>query len=70
LLKGPPASVLFVDIETTGLHGVDRIVSLGAIRLPTFEMLTGILQFDQIHLIFDPGRKSHPKAEEVHGYDD
>jgi len=70
LLKGPPASVLFVDVETTGLHGADRIVSLGAIRLPTFEMLTGVLQFDQIHLIFDPGRKSHPKAEEVHGYDD
>jgi hypothetical protein len=70
LLKGPPASVLFVDIETTGLHGADRIVSLGAIRLPTFEMLTGILQFDQIHSIFDPGRNSHPKAEEVHGYDD
>ena len=70
LLKGPPASVLFVDVETTGLRGADRIVSLGAIRLPTFEMLTGVLQFDQIHLIFDPGRKSHPKAEEVHGYDD
>jgi DNA polymerase III epsilon subunit-like protein len=38
LLKGPPASVLFVDVETTGLRGADRIVSLGAIRLPTFEM--------------------------------
>jgi len=70
MLKGPPASILFVDVETTGLHSADRIVSLGAIRLSTFEMLTGFLQFDQIHLIFDPGRKSHPKAEEVHGYDD
>ena len=70
MLKGPPASILFVDVETTGLHSADRIVSLGAIRLSTFEMLTGVLQFDQIHLIFDPGRKSHPKAEEVHGYDD
>ena len=70
MLKGPPASILFVDVESTGLHSADRIVSLGAIRLSTFEMLTGVLQFDQIHLIFDPGRKSHPKAEEVHGYDD
>lgn len=70
MLKGPPASILFVDVETTGLHSADRIVSLGAIRLSTFEMLTGVLQFDQIHLIFDAGPKSHPKAEEVHGCDD
>ena len=41
-----------------------RFLRLG--RAWTREMLTGVLQFDQIHLIFDPGRKSHPKAEEVH----
>lgn len=29
-----------------------------------------ILAHAQLHLIFDPGRKSHPMAEKVHGHDD
>ena len=28
------------------------------------------LHCSMTHLIFDPGRKSHPMAEKVHGYDD
>ena len=65
-----PEFVVAVDVETTGLHSHDRIVSLGAIWLPTAPLAEGSFNVSYIHLIFDPGRKSHPKAEEVHGYDD
>ncbi|HEY4981467.1 MAG TPA: exonuclease domain-containing protein [Pseudolabrys sp.] len=59
-----------VDVETTGLHSTDRIVSIGAIWLPTACLSEPSFPISYIHLIFDPGRTSHPKAEEVHGFDD
>lgn len=65
-----PAAVTFVDVETTGFHSKDRIVSLGAIRLLTEPLKAGQIEVTYLHLVFDPGRKSHPKAEQVHGYSD
>lgn len=65
-----PELMVAVDIETTGLHSTDRIVSLGAVWVSREAILEGCLNPSFIHLIFDPGRKSHPKAEEVHGFDD
>lgn len=65
-----PASIIAVDVETTGLTSDDRIVTLGAWRVNTAELESDAFQVDCIHLIADPGRKSHPKAEEVHGYSD
>lgn len=65
-----PRSVVAVDVETTGLHSNDRIVSLGAWRLDTNDLAANILKPPYIHIIADPGKKSHPRAEEVHGYSD
>ncbi|MGC5747377.1 3'-5' exonuclease [Gluconobacter sp. NFX36] len=58
---------IFLDIETTGLHSDDRIVSLSIVRCllndekPTVEVM---------NLVFDPLKKSHPMAEKVHQLDD
>lgn len=65
-----PERVLFVDVETTGLGADDRIVSLGAILLDTPALANGKLEIEWAHLVFDPGRKSHPRAEAVHGWSD
>jgi DNA polymerase-3 subunit epsilon len=43
---------------------------LGAWRVDLSGLDTDTLRYEFIHLIFDPGRKSHPRAEEVHGYSD
>jgi DNA polymerase III subunit epsilon len=69
-LANLPASLVALDVETTGLHSSDRIVTFGAILLPTAPLAEGLFEASCLHLIFDPGRKSHPQAELVHGYDD
>ncbi len=60
----------FVDVETTGLYSSDRVVSLGVVELDGCALRQGRLEVELTHLIFDPGKKSHPQAEAVHGYDD
>jgi DNA polymerase-3 subunit epsilon len=65
-----PNFVVAVDVETTGLHSNDRVVSLGAIWFATACLPEDCFPVSYIHLIFDPGKKSHPKAEQVHGFDD
>src|ERR1043166_6592543 len=65
-----PESVVAVDVETTGIHSNDRIVSLGAVWLPTAALSEPSFPVSYIHLIFDPLRKSHPEAEAVHGHAD
>lgn len=62
--------MVFVDVETTGLYSSDRIVSLGVVELDGSALRNGRLEAELTHLIFDPGKKSHPQAEAVHGYDD
>ncbi|ACA15916.1 Exonuclease RNase T and DNA polymerase III [Methylobacterium sp. 4-46] len=65
-----PGRLLAVDVETTGLGAEDRVVSFGAVLLDTATLLGGSPVLACHHLIFDPGRPSHPRAEAVHGYDD
>ena len=65
-----PSTVLFCDVETTGLTASDRIVSFAGIGLKTAALASGNFELAYWHLIFDPGRKSHPQAERVHGYSD
>lgn len=60
-----PVRALAVDCETTGLSRYDRIVSFAAV-----EMLDGRCSDKAIYLVFNPGRKCHPKATEVHGWSD
>ncbi|MBB3288181.1 MULTISPECIES: exonuclease domain-containing protein [unclassified Rhizobium] len=62
--------MVFVDVETTGLYSSDRVVSLGVVELNGAALRHGRLDAELTHLIFDPGKKSHPQAEAVHGYDD
>ncbi|MGY2048058.1 3'-5' exonuclease [Methylobacterium sp. JK268] len=65
-----PPRLCAVDVETTGLDAKDRIVSFGAVLLDTASLLAPRPRIACHHLIFDPGRPSHPKAQAVHGYDD
>ena len=70
LLNKLPDRVLFTDVETTGLHSSDRIVSIGLILLDLARLRGGDATMSANHLVFDPGKKSHPRAEAVHGYSD
>jgi DNA polymerase-3 subunit epsilon len=56
-----------VDCETTGLspRTGDRMVSLAAI-----ETVGGLPTGRALHLVFNPGRPSHPSARRVHGLSD
>ena len=59
---------VFLDVETTGLHSDDGIVSLAMIRID--KLNTSQQRVYHLNLIFDPLKKSHPIAEKVHGIDD
>lgn len=65
-----PRSVAFVDVETTGLSDSDRLVTLAVIGLRTDALVRRQFDYDVAHLIFDPGRTSHPYARRVHGIPD
>lgn len=65
-----PSSIVAVDVETTGLHSNDRIVSLGAWRVNGADLSKDALDVSCLHIVSDPRKKSHPRAEEVHGYSD
>ncbi|RUW40410.1 MAG: hypothetical protein E5V37_04760 [Mesorhizobium sp.] len=62
--------ILFVDTETTGFFSSDRVVSIGLISVDSASLASGQYEVKAAHNVFDPGKKSHPRAEEVHGYDD
>jgi hypothetical protein len=64
-----PSKVVFVDVETTGLTDSDRIVSFAAILLETQSLRAGKFTVP-IHVVCDPGKKSHPRAESKHGFSD
>jgi DNA polymerase-3 subunit epsilon len=68
--RAVPASVVFVDVETTGLSHYDRVVSLGAVWLSTASVENGPFPVSFVHLIFNPERKCHPAATKVRGYSD
>jgi DNA polymerase III subunit epsilon len=65
-----PASIVALDIETTGQHSTDRLVSIAAVRIETEELLSDRVRVRPLHLVFDPGRKCDPGSEASHGYDD
>ncbi len=64
------SDLVFVDVEATGLFSSDRVVSLAAIRVQSDKILQPTLEATYCHFVFDPGKKSHPRAEAVHGLDD
>ena len=65
-----PASVAFCDVETTGLGKDDRIVSFGGIGMIRDELANGRLHLAYRYLVFDPGKRNHRGAEQVHGFSD
>jgi len=60
-----PTAILFVDVETTGLGLDDRVVSFGATHLTR----EGALIW-RAHYVFNPQKRSHPRARAVHGWDE
>jgi len=69
-MAGLPDRILFVDVETTGLGQPDRVVSFAGISLAVKSILTGKMNLDYDHFIFNPETPSHPGARSVHGYSD
>lgn len=65
-----PAKIVAVDVETTGLYSNDRVVTLGAWKISGADLDNDSLDVECLHIVADPGKASHPKAEEVHGYSD
>ncbi|RVU20127.1 3'-5' exonuclease [Methylobacterium oryzihabitans] len=65
-----PARILALDVEATGLRERDRIVSLGLVAVEAAALTGPAPPLRLCHLVFDPGRRSHARAEALHGYDD
>ena len=61
-LEHIPGALLFVDVETTGLHSSDRVVSVACILLKKMALADRALQMSYAHIVCDPGKKSHPKG--------
>jgi DNA polymerase-3 subunit epsilon len=64
-----PASVVFCDVETTGLGDRDRIVSFGGIGMISRDLAKGP-DLAYLYLVFDPGRGNRGGAEWIHGFSD
>ena len=64
------ATVAFCDVEITGLAKDDRIVSFGGIGMISSELAAGQLDLRYSYLVFNPGKKNHRHAEQVHGFSD
>jgi DNA polymerase-3 subunit epsilon len=72
-LRALSLPILFFDTETTGLTDTDRVVSFGAVLLKSCDENPDErvdLSFATTHLIFNPDRKSAPRARAVHGHTD
>lgn len=69
-LASLPPVVVALDVETTGVGGADRIVSIGMVRLETAGLAEGNLVVDVHHAFCNPGRRSHWAALRVHGISD
>ncbi len=67
-------NIAFMDVETTGLEGRDRVVTLAIILLHVpLEIVdeTSIpLRFEILHRIYNPGRDCNPAASQIHGHSD
>jgi DNA polymerase-3 subunit epsilon len=59
-----PRKIFFVDVEATGFGRLDRIVSLGVVRLTTEP-----IDIATLHLIFNPQCRCSLTATNIHGLD-
>jgi DNA polymerase III epsilon subunit-like protein len=65
-----PATVVFCDVETTGLRRDDRMVSFGAIGMISRDLPKGRRPLAYLYLVFDPGTANRLGAEQIHGFSD
>ncbi|MEH3146382.1 MAG: 3'-5' exonuclease [Methylobacterium frigidaeris] len=65
-----PNRILALDVEATGLRERDRIVSIGLVAVEAAALTGPRPALACHHLVFDPGCRSHARAEALHGYDD
>jgi DNA polymerase III subunit epsilon len=65
-----PGSVVFCDVETTGLGNHDRIVSFGGIGMISRDLAGGRPDLEYLYLVFNPGRANRRAAEQIHGFSD
>jgi Exonuclease len=63
-----PASVVFCDVETTGLGNDDRIVSFGGIGMISRDLARRRPNLECVYLVFDPGRANRCAAKQIHGF--
>ena len=59
-----PPKIFFIDVEATGFGRLDRIVSLGVVRLTTDPV-----DIATLHLIFNPQCRCSLSATNIHGLD-
>jgi DNA polymerase-3 subunit epsilon len=63
-----------MDVETTGLTGHDRVVTLAIILIDVPTVNEGEAQvqlsINAIHRIYNPGRDCNPVASSIHGHSD
>jgi DNA polymerase-3 subunit epsilon len=69
-LQGKWNEIAFLDVETTGLHSRDRIVTLAVILFHVPSLDAGKVKCDYIHRIYNPGINCHPEAAAIHGHTD
>ena len=65
-----PASVVFCDVETTGLGNDDRIVSFGGIGMISRDLARRRPDLEYVYLVFDPGKRNRRGAQQIHGFSD
>jgi DNA polymerase III subunit epsilon len=67
-------TIAFMDVETTGLTGHDRVVTLAVILLEVPTMNEGETKVEitisAIHRIYNPGRDCDLVASRIHGHSD
>lgn len=67
-------TIAFMDVETTGLTGRDRVVTLAIILLDVPTVSEGEthvqITVSAIHRIYNPGRDCDPVAARIHGHSD
>ena len=62
-MAGSPAcSVVFCDVETTGLGNDDRIVSFGGIGMISRNLAKRRADLEYVYLVFDPGKRNRRGA--------
>jgi DNA polymerase III epsilon subunit-like protein len=73
---GSDSKLAFLDVETTGFSGKDRVVTLGLFTVRAGDLLQQLdrgsyaLDGQTLHYVFNPERPNTAAAEATHGWED